>query len=318
MNTAVIVNPRSAGDRTGKRWTDISETLIDRIGAIDVCFTERVGHATELTRELLQQNFDRIIGVGGDGTFNEIANGFIANDEPIRSDACMGILPMGTGGDFQRSLGISAKLDEAIEVLASGELLEMDLGKATYQGHDGQRQNRYFVNLVSFGMGGEVSARAKNILSPLGGKIAFLYATLQVFLYYRGKPVELTLDDAGEPRRCTVLNVAVGNGNFHGGGMHVCPAAIFNDGILDITIINDLGMLTLLKDMSYLYNGKIYAHPKVSHYRATKIAATSPEITRIEVDGEPLGALPLEITVLPRRLKVIVPRIAYSTSAVAG
>ena len=105
-----------------------------------------------------------------------------------------------------------------------------------------------------------------------------------------------------------MLNVAVGNGNFHGGGMHVCPRAILNDGVLEVTIIDDLGILTLVKDLSYLYNGNIYAHPKVSHFRAARIVANSPETTRIEVDGEALGALPLEITVLPRRLKVLVPR----------
>ena len=308
MKAAVIVNPHSAGGKTAKRWPAIASALVGRFRPLTARFTEREGHATKLARELLRQGFDRIIAVGGDGTFNEVANGFLDDDRPVRPEASLGILPMGTGGDLQRTLGVSSKLDEAVEVLARGASLEIDVGKATFQGHDGKTRSRYFVNLASFGMGGEVSARAKNILSPLGGKIAFLYATLRVLLTYRGKRVELVLDGAGEPRNYTILNVAVGNGCFHGGGMHVCPRAVLNDGLLEVTVIDDLGVLTLLKDLSYLYDGNIYAHPKVRHLRAKKIVATSPETTRIEVDGEPLGALPLEITVLPRRLKALVPR----------
>lgn len=308
MNTGVIVNPRSTGGATGKRWPPIAAALRDRLGPLTVRFTERAGHATELARGLLQQGFDRIIGAGGDGTFNEIANGFLTGDEPVRPGACLGVLPMGTGSDFQRTLGISSKPLEAIEVLATGTPLEIDLGKISFKGHDGEQRIRYFVNVVSFGMGGDVSARAKNVLSPLGGKIAFLYATVLAFLTYRGKRVELRVDGETHSRSHTVLNVAVGNGCFHGGGMHVCPGAILNDGLLEITVIDDLGIFTLLKDKSYLYDGNIYAHPKVLHFRATGITATSPETTRIEVDGEHPGTLPLTITVLPRRLKVIVPR----------
>ncbi|MCP5111255.1 MAG: hypothetical protein GY953_10505, partial [bacterium] len=93
----------------------------------------------------------------------------------------------------------------------------------------------------------------------------------------------------------------------HGGGMHVCPEAVFDDGLLEVTVIDDLGILTLMKDVSYLYDGNIHAHPKVRHARAKQLWVTSPESTLIEVDGEPLGALPLEFTILPRRLKVLVP-----------
>jgi diacylglycerol kinase family enzyme len=79
--------------------------------------------------------------------------------------------------------------------------------------------------------------------------------------------------------------------------------------LLDVTVIEDLGVVTLLKDLSYLYDGNIYGHPKCRHYRVERLTATSPERIRIEVDGEPLGSLPLEITVLPKRLKVLAPPV---------
>jgi YegS/Rv2252/BmrU family lipid kinase len=278
-----------------------------RLGPVEARFTEGPGHAIELARDLARGGFDLIVGVGGDGTYNEIANGLLFDDPPPNPAAALGLLPLGTGGDFQRMLGIPAAPELAVEVLARGRCLEIDAGLLTYRTSGGRTARRHFVNLVSFGMGGEVAARSRNFLSPLGGKAAFFYATLQVFGFYRGKSVELELDDGQGPRRYRVLNVAIGNGRFHGGGMDVCPRAVLTDGLLEVTVIDDLGLLTLLKDIAYLYNGRIYEHPKVRHFRAAKVVARSPEITRIEVDGEPLGALPIEVTLLPKRLKVLAP-----------
>ena len=307
MKTAVIVNPHSAGGQTATRWPALREAIEARLGPVESFFTERAGHATQLARRLLQGGFDRILGVGGDGTFNEIANGFLAGDEPVRASACLGLLPMGTGGDFQRSLGIPATPVEAIGVIATGRCREIDVGRADFQAHGGRREQRYFVNLVSFGMGGEVSARARNAARRFGGKAAFFYATLRVFLTYRGKPVRLILDETGPAREYRILNVAVGNGRFHGGGMYVCPEARLDSGWLEVTVIEDLSLYTLLRDHRYLYDGNIYEHPKCHHFRARTLQASSPVETRIEVDGEPLGRLPLTLTVLPRRLKVLAP-----------
>ena len=303
---AVIVNPRSAGGRTARRWGRLRAALEDRLGAVEVRLTETPGHAIELARELVRGGFTLIVGVGGDGTYNEIANGLLLDDQPLNSEAKLGILPLGTGGDFQRTLGIPSRPEQAVELLARGRTIEIDVGKLVCRTPDGGAARRYFVNLVSFGMGGEVAARSRNFLSPLGGKTAFFYATVQVFPFYRSKTVELALDD-GRPRGYRVLNVAIGNGRYHGGGMHVCPRAALDDGLLEVTVIEDLSLFTLLKDLSYLYDGRIYAHPKVRHFHATRLQASSPEITRIEVDGEPLGTLPIEITILPKRLKVLVP-----------
>ena len=302
MKTGVIVNPRSAGGKAGRQWNALREALTRRLGPLDVAFTERQGHGIDLTRSLVSRGCELIVGIGGDGTINEIANGVIETG----LNTCIGLMPFGTGGDLRRTLGISRKWEEAVDVLATGKTVEMDAGKATYLAPDRGRRSRYFVNLVSFGMGGEVAGHSGNFLTPLGGKAAFLYASVVGLLSYRGKKVEVTLD-GGRAMGYQILNVAVGNGRYHGGGMHVCPEAAIDDGLLEVTVIENLGLLTLAKDLSYLYNGNIFAHPKIHHFRASTVAATSPDTTRIEVDGEPLGSLPLEITILPKRLKVLVP-----------
>lgn len=218
----------------------------------------------------------------------------------------LGLLPAGTGGDLKRTLDLPSALDDVIEVLATGVPLEIDLGKISFEAHEGGRQTRYFINLTSWGMGGEVSKDAKNRLMFLGGKAAFLWATVKNILTYSGKQIDLTLD--GEPAGShRVLNIAVGNGPYHGGGMYVCPDAALDDGKLDVTVIGNLGLALLARDVRYLYNGNICDHYKVQGFQAKQITASSPETVKIEVDGEPLGCLPVEVSVLPRSITVIVP-----------
>ena len=307
VNTAVIVNPRSGGGKTGKKWPQIAKALTERLGKIEVRFTGHPGHAISLARELLEQGYDRIIAAGGDGTINEVVNGFLRDGVPIRPSACLGILPLGTGGDFRRTLGISKRLSEALDVLAAGVPLEIDVGEARFTGRDGSTQTRYFINLVSFGMGGDVASRAKNFLNPLGGAISFLWASAVSLLRFRRQQVRLKLDGAKEFIPFWIYNIAVGNGRFHGGGMQACPTAILNDGIFEITVIDYMGMLEVLLDFPVLYSDNVYRHPKVRHLRAKRMLAEASDTVRIEVDGEPLGSLPLEITVLPKRLPVLVP-----------
>jgi YegS/Rv2252/BmrU family lipid kinase len=299
---AAIVNPHSAGGKTGKRWPEIARRLQHRLGSVTVRCTEAPGQAIALARELLQGGFGTIIAAGGDGTANEVVNGFFQDGQPLRPDAQFALLPMGTGGDLQRTLAIPSNLDAAIEVLAKGTPRRIDLGRAQFDG-----RARLFMNLTSFGMGGEVAARSRNVLSPVSGKLAFLYATINVFVRYRPKTVRLRLDgrDAGT---FSILNIAVGNGRYHGGGMHVCPRAVMDDGLLDVTVIHHLGLLELARDLPVLYSDDIYRHPKTRHFRAAHVEAVSDEPAHIEVDGEPLGRLPIDISVMPAAIEVLAPK----------
>jgi YegS/Rv2252/BmrU family lipid kinase len=300
MRTAAIVNPASAGGKTARLWPELARRLG---GGIETRFTQRVGHGTQLARQLLEEGYDRLIAVGGDGTISETVNGFFADDQPVRPGASLAILPKGTGGDFQRSLNIP-DMETALAVIQKGRAKPMDVGKVTYCDYEGRRQRRYFANLVSFGMGGEVAARAKNWLSRYSGQAAFIWATVDVFFRYDAKTVELEID--GEPAGThTITNIAVGNGRYHGGGMHVCPKARMDDGLLEVTIIDSLGMFVLAKDLPVLYSENLYVHPKTHHRHAKRVVARSAQQVSIEVDGEALGRLPVELSLLPGALQVL-------------
>jgi YegS/Rv2252/BmrU family lipid kinase len=302
-----ILNPRAAGGKTSRLWPAMREALERRLGMpVALLTTEHPGHAAALARGALDAGSTLVIAIGGDGTVNEVANGFLRNDEAVSAEARLGFIPIGTGGDLQRTLGISSDIEHAAGIIAAGVPFIIDVGKARLVGHDGAPVERYFVNLLSFGMGGDVSVRAKNFLSPLGGKAAFLYATFAVFATYRGKRVRLTLDGVPQPEEFLITNIAIGNGRFHGGGMHPCPRAVMNDGLLEVTTIDRLTAYELVRDLPILYSDNIYQHAKVRHFRARHIRAESSEVTRIEVDGEALGRLPLEVSVLPRKLPILI------------
>ncbi len=238
---------------------------------------------------------------------NEVVNGFLdpPTGNPLRPGAALGILPLGTGGDFRRSLGIDSR--NAIDVLAAGAARRIDLGKARFMGFDNAMHTRYFINVASFGMGGEVAARSHNFLSPVSGKAAFLFATLEAFLKCGRKRVRLALDDGIGSHSFPVTNVAVGNGRYHGGGMHVCPKAQIDDGAFDVTVIEYLRMHELVAGLPTLYSENLYRHRKTHLFRARRVLAESDETVLIEIDGEPLGMLPLEITVLPGAIRVVYP-----------
>ena len=155
-------------------------------------------------------------------------------------------------------------------------------------------------------MGGLVAAKASNASKPLGGSIAFLMATLGTAMKFPGTLVTLQLDNS-KPFDAHVMNVAVGNGQYHGAGMWVCPGAEIDDGFLNVTVIGHLTVRELIRNVPVLYNGGIYSHSKVQSYRVKHLKANSREPTFVEIDGEPDGRLPLEISILPQTIRVLMP-----------
>lgn len=302
---AAIANPQAGSGRVGRLLPKLAGRLRTRLGEITLRVTDSPEHATAIARELVEAGFDLIIAVGGDGTIGEVANGFLRDDKPIRDDVELGILPVGTGGDMRRSLGIPSDAGRAIEILATGRPLKIDAGKASLAGRDGSAVERYFVNLASFGIGGEAAARAGNPFTTLGGKAAFLWATLRAVAVFRGRRVEIELDGSGEFLPFFISNVAVGNGRYHGGGMQPCPKASLDDGVLDVTVIDYLKPLEVLRDIRVLYSDDVYRLPKVHRLQARRLRARADQPTSVEVDGEALGRLPIELEVLPRCLNVL-------------
>lgn len=303
---AAIVNPRAANGRTARTWVAIRQHLEAALGSVQVFETSAPQCATELTLSAIRKGSKTVIAVGGDGTIHEVVNGFFDRDGLSSRDTVLGIIPQGTGSDFRRALSIPLEAKAAIEIIRRGTVKRIDVGRVRFQTLDGNSGQRYCVNLTSFGMGGAVAARANRSSKVLGGKLSFRLATAITALQFRGNTVTLRLDDK-TPREMKIANIAVGNGQYHGGGMWVCPRAVVDDGLLDITVIPYLSPLKMFRNFAALYNGKLYEYPKVEFHRASRLDATSTEQSLIEIDGEPVGRLPVEISVLPKAIAIYVP-----------
>ena len=303
---AAIVNPRAADGRAERRWPELRPQMEAVLGALEVYQTTAPGHAIELTRKALGQGARTVIAVGGDGTVSEVVNGFFDGTQPVAAGVVLGIIPLGTGSDLCRTLGLPLEERAALEVIRRGATRRIDLESARFETLEGRPGQRLGVNITSFGMGGLVAARANRASKWLGGKALFQWTTLRTALTFRGNTVRLRLDGRELPP-VKITNVAVGNAQFHGAGMWACPRAVVDDGLLDVTVFRYLSLLEIVGAFPRLYNGKIYEHPKVEFHRARRVEATAEEPAYLEVDGEPVGRLPLEITVLPQALTVCVP-----------
>ena len=306
MKTLVVVNPNSANGETGRTWSSIRKPLIGAIGPFDESFTSSIGDATRIVHAGLLDGCERIIAVGGDGTSNEVINGFFDGQTPVNSDACLGFIPRGTGGDLRKTLGIGRKLADCIPVLERSHLRAIDVGRTSLVDHQGQTVNRYFINITSFGIGGLVDKLVNESTKSLGGKASFMIGTIRAIMAYSNKTVRLQVDDFFD-ETIKVNNIAVANGQYFGGGMWVAPEASPDDGLFDIVIFGDLSKFEMIKDGNKIYKGTHLKSDKIRAFRGRHVQATSEDQVLIDMDGEQPGSLPITLDVVPKAIKVIAP-----------
>ena len=308
--TLLIVNPRSQNGALGKRWPQLSQQVRRHLGSFEEAFTEGPEDATRIAREALRDGVKLVVAIGGDGTINEVANGFFENGEPVAEGASMGILPFGTGGDFRKTIGIPKDLDKAVQILARFSTRRIDLGHLDYTTRDGQSAQRLFVNIASFGISGEIDEAVNSSSKRLGGRLTFMLATAKVGLRFKSKRVRVVFDGNEESSLETdISTIAVANGQFFGGGMKVAPNAIIDDGRFDVVAIGAMGPVESMWKGRHIYSGTHLALDEVSERRATSVYAESVDGQDVvlDVDGEVPGLLPATFRLMPQALSLVVP-----------
>lgn len=305
----MIVNPRSQGGAAGRDWPFLAERIRRRV-AFEEAMTTAPGDATRLAREALRAGAERVIALGGDGTINEVANGFFEDGKPLAPGAALGIVPYGTGGDFRKTVQIPKDLDDAVAVVAGDRRRTIDVGRLDHATAGDGTGTRMFVNIASFGMSGVVD-RLVNESKKRFGKLSFMAATMRGMLQYDNQRVRLTFDGAAaDSVEMTINTVAVANGRYFGGGMFIAPEAELDDGFFDVVAIGDVGVLDLVTKSRRLYAGTHLSMKDVSHRRARVVHAepsTPGDLVELDVDGETPGRLPATFTVVPAALSLIVP-----------
>jgi diacylglycerol kinase (ATP) len=304
LSTAItaIVNPAAGHGKALEAWAKVRAHLKC---AVETVRTEGPGHATRLAAQALAQSADTIVAVGGDGTINEVVNGFFEQDRLISNRASLAIVPHGTGSDFIKMLQLPPDAETAAAVIQAKNHRLLDLMKVRYTKLDGTPASRYAINITSFGMGAAVASRVNRSSKIFGRKMSFVLATVRTAMAFSGSSVSMCFDNS-KTIHAEVTNVAVGNGKYQGAGMLSCPRAAIDDGVLDVTVVEFLPALQLLRNLPLLYNGKIYSHPKIQFHRVQSVGADSKKIILVEVDGETVGRLPIEISVMPQALRMSV------------
>jgi len=216
-------------------------------------------------------------------------------------DVTLGLLPLGTANDFARTLGIPSDVDEACEAIANGKVVDVDLGLAG---------NNYYVNVASVGLG----VGATQALTPWAkkniGALAYPVAAIKAFMTHEPFSARLVFPDGDhEPvEHERLLQVAVGNGRFYGGGMVVAPGSGIDDKSLDVYAIRLGRHRDLFGAARYLKSGDFIRNESVSQYRTTRVRLETDPPLSVNIDGELVAQTPQDFSVAENALKVLVPQ----------
>ena len=302
----IIVNPESNRGRTGRRWSTIREAFRVFFKEFSCEFTEKPDHATEISREAIKSGTELIVGVGGDGTMHEIANGFFENRALINPDTSLGVVPSGSGSDFCRGLNIPLDLRRALEIITHSSSRDLDAGRIRYTTPSGGQDERVFINIADFGIGGEVVRRVTQDRCRRRAS-SYLRSLVNAVASYRPRRLKIRIDGTEIPSENYMIG-AVSNGRIFGKGMKIAPDARLDDGVFDVVLIKGMRFMEFFCNAWRLYAGNHLSLRKISMIRGKKIDVTpdgdQEGETLVEVDGEQLGKAPASFIILPRVLPV--------------
>lgn len=313
-----MVNPNSCSGLTGKNWESL-ETKIKKILGKDmeVAFSEKPGHGTVLTRRYLRKGYRNVIAIGGDGTINEVANGFF--EEPagilgrtatplkaINPDSVMGLVPCGTRNILAKSLGLPETVTKCCRNFAMGRPRRIDIIQATVRNQATLSfSSRVYLNAAEIGLGAEIIDRSRKVRKVVKNRIlSTVTGILAALPSYQSNECEILLDR--KHRESVKMTLAiVANGRFLAGGFEVAPDAEMNDGFLDVVVVKDSGSLKMLNELPSLRTGEYDRGGNILYWQARDISLESKERdVTVTVDGETIGILPATFTIVRRALTI--------------
>ena len=287
-----IINP-VAGNGFGKTMVGKVKEMTERhhIPA-EIVITERKGHATQLAGEYAEKGYRYIIGVGGDGTLNEIARALVQHREVIT-----GIIPAGTGNDFIQILGFPDRFaDEDWDKFFELNRIHMDIGDCN---------GKVFMNGMGLGFDAEVAAENydKDGNPKKGNKHKYLWHIVKTLLFFREKEVIIGTNGSSSLTNCFINTVAIGR--RFAGGFFLTPKAIANDGLLDVCMIRKLNLFQRFRILPMVPKGTHIHDHKIHYYQTSQISMKFKNEVPFHVDGELFYSSDFNISILPMALEVI-------------
>jgi diacylglycerol kinase (ATP) len=291
MKTSIIVNPNAGSAGEVER---LRETL-EKLPETTVRFTEKEGDARRMATVAVRSGAGLIVAAGGDGTLNEVLNGLAEDFGRAR----LGLLPLGTGNDFARSINIPTDLDAALAILREGRVQTVDVACATLAG-----TSRYFINMAAGGFSGVVSEKASDA-KERWGPLAYLRAALGTLPELQGFETRVLVNGV-ELLTLDTYNIVVSNGRFVAAGIPVAPQSKLDDGLLDLMLAPATTIPQLARLVPQVLLGRHTESDLLLFRKVTRVEIESDPPMSFNVDGELIGDSPARFEVLPRALGVVV------------
>ncbi len=299
-----IANPK-AGNGRARRYAIKLERVL-RGGGLPIAIhcTSAPLEGIRLSKEAIDAGAKTVLAIGGDGTVNEVVNGFLQGGRS-KSDVALAVAPVGTGTDFAKTIRQTADPDEVLARLRGDHRKPIDAGLVEYTDLRGGAASRYFVNIAEFGSGGAVVEKVNRTTKVLGGRMSFLLAILSTLPKYRNKGARWRIE-GGPWTEATVNNFVVANGRYFGGGLMPAPHAELDDGKFDVVVIGDIDFKTVRRHLGDLRKGTHLGLEFVSSSRGNLLETERTERAFLDLDGELVGVDPTRFVCLPRAIDLLV------------
>jgi diacylglycerol kinase (ATP) len=290
MKPCVILNPAAGSAKNA----DGIRKQLEALNPVAVYVTNKKGQAAGFARKAIQHKCDYIIAAGGDGTLNEVINGIANHGKDVR----IGLLPLGTGNDFARSLRLPTTLDENIEILKAGKTRAIDLVRVRSD------RVRYFVNVSAGGFSGLVNEKLTPAMKRTWGPLAYVRSAAAALPELHGYKTQVELSD-GEKLTVDLYNMIVANGSFVAGGLPVAPDADPSDGLLDVVMIPKRSTAEMVLLAAQIVIGNHLGSQSVLFRRTPRLKVHSRPGMWFNADGELVGNQPAVFEIIPRALRFV-------------
>lgn len=315
-----VVNVFAASRKAGSIWKKAAVKLEQAGIDYKARFTGGEYNATELSRIAASNGYRRFIAVGGDGTIHDVLNGiaeyvYSTADESVKfSDFTMAVIPVGSGNDWVKSAGVARDVASAVDQIVAGKVGRQDVVRVSVYDPDDADLNKivaesYMANIGGIGLDARV-CEIVNRKKEQGFRGKKLYVSALLYCIKHRVPVHArVICDGNEVFRGKYLSMAFGIGRYSGGGMRQTSLAVMDDGLLDVTVIPDISLLTIAKEVPRLFTGTFHKVSVLTQARCRSVVIlpdSGSDAEPVEVDGEVIGRAPVRMDVLEDQLNIIV------------
>ena len=302
-NWNVIINPAALRGQSIAYWKKASKLLVENGFKFTEWHTSNKNDALHLAKEIIQGGGTSILVVGGDGTLNEVVNGIMQCQSKAET-VTLAVLPAGTGNDWSRTHQIPKHPKQILQMFLSGKLIKHDIGVVEVV-NENSTSSRFFINIAGLGFDAAVIERVHQSRKFKVAKgLVYVKHLLLTLFSYQAVDCELVFDETSY--KGSVFSIAVGICKYNGNGMKPVPMADPTDRFLDVVVIEKMSLISIISQIPALFKGTHIQHPKVHHFRTSKVEVNPEGFMLAEVEGEIVGSGKFEISIAPQTITVLV------------